>query len=988
MDFIVGIVSADNGTSFPVKNGNEEALWLYFFNDPAQNRISFGRGNRVHFNNLERNYYGNFFDKIESKYETFELRGIPHPVIDLLQESGLLETVKNTYIKQTPSHRTDDKIPALLTFSSSIGDYAREKTIGFIKNYGFQIEASAVPLAELTGNYALKNERLQLKNGDVAILLEATNSTLHLKKLSFADNAFKMDRRIQQECKGKGFDSRKQALLRFVVSQVSRTTYSINNEDELLAECKRFEMQSEEWLQNINSSRHNVPFNIQGISLSKMPNATRNVLVTKANLDADTIYYTKVLKDVFEAFRDDNVSGDVVAVFFLGDCFQTELVKNTFMQMYSEEKLFFYPTMKIHDILEMYLKIDFAAVGDEEAKIRIAKDFSKKAFDLKIEGKLSEALDNIKKAFELDSENREYKQLLEDLNKEIKEKAKKAELYQEYLISGDKYLENKNLLKALEKYNEAKKIDWSSDIVRKIEAVEQLYENCKRHRRNGNNDFESGDFAKAIEEYEAAIEIDNTDSEIDLKLKEAKIKIKTAAPKNERKTYENGDWAEGTFIDGKLHGFGSFYYAEAKRKDTGEFEHGRRIRKGKMEWDDGDWYSGEWDSKGANGQGEYHYADGSWKKGTFVDSTLYGFGSYYDAKSKRTDTGEYENGNRIGKGKIEWEDGDWYYGEWNNKGINGKGEYHFSNGNWEKGTFLNGKLHGFGTFYSAKAKRTDTGEFKNGERTGNGKQEMSDRTVYEGAWNDEDGVFKGTIKSPDEGKVEEYVDETALIFNCYKKIHQCLTKEHTEDELKNAVMLFNVNTLTKEEILINYINTDYDNLLMSLVEYLYSQAPTLKPNLFMVVELIIAGIKKEGHQEYQSDLDKLFGLFEENIEYCKANGIEINETPLQYYKDFVLSVDDEISNEIFENYRYRFIIGSSNDVFEFVDDIIDINLLARVIILSFSEGSKKSDRDELSKYLTELYEESQKTGKLVTADDLNIDMIEVKNLKTFWAGCK
>ena len=75
-EFIVGAVSADNGNSYPVTNGNDDLLWLYFFNNPHQNRISFGKDNKTHYNSNEVNYYGRFFEMVENEQETFTIRGI------------------------------------------------------------------------------------------------------------------------------------------------------------------------------------------------------------------------------------------------------------------------------------------------------------------------------------------------------------------------------------------------------------------------------------------------------------------------------------------------------------------------------------------------------------------------------------------------------------------------------------------------------------------------------------------------------------------------------------------------------------------------------------------------------------------------------------------------------------------------------------------------------------------------------------------------
>ena len=79
------------------------------------------------------------------------------------------------------------------SFSSSISDNAKQKMVDYLRNQGFQIDSYTIPLSELASYYVLNNKALKVGNGSVSIFLEATNSTLHLMKLSLSDNYFLMD---------------------------------------------------------------------------------------------------------------------------------------------------------------------------------------------------------------------------------------------------------------------------------------------------------------------------------------------------------------------------------------------------------------------------------------------------------------------------------------------------------------------------------------------------------------------------------------------------------------------------------------------------------------------------------------------------------------------------------------------------------------------------------------------------------------------------
>ncbi len=521
VDFIVGAICADNGTSSPIINGQEELFWLYFFNNPHQNSISYGKDNKTHFNNSEVNYYGKFFEKIEKQQETFILRGIEHPVIDLLKESGLLENIRETYYHKTLDN--SDNIPTLLTFSSSISDNAKQKFVDYLKNNAFEIKSYTIPLAELVSYHALSNKKVKIANGSVAIFLEATNPTLHLMKLSLSDNYFLLDGK-PQILEGMGFDPRKLALLRYVVNEANKSIGALFTENEKLEECKRFEMQADEWLKKLDSTSHNMPYNIRSISFSKMPNSKKDVLVRKSDLDSDTGAYTQGLKDVFDAFRTDNVSGDVMAVFLLGNCFQNDRVKTSFEQMLGTDKMYFYANKDIQDILTMYPKIDITRYANEESRIKErskaeelkqaeqrayedrqrkekeaaaeiaaveqkaqenrkeAKLLFERAVELQKTGKLEDARINLESAITLDNTNKEYKLSLDDLKDKIHKLIDKTELYKKYLNKADNLLKIGELEKAIDEYEAAKFVFDNAEIIAKIIEVKRLIKENEKQK--------------------------------------------------------------------------------------------------------------------------------------------------------------------------------------------------------------------------------------------------------------------------------------------------------------------------------------------------------------------------------------------------------------------------------------------------------------------------------------------------------------------------
>ncbi|MDR2651037.1 MAG: hypothetical protein LBC68_01805, partial [Prevotellaceae bacterium] len=477
IDFLVSTVCADeNNLSYPIKNGNDEFLWLYFYNDPYSNIVSFGKENQKHCSEGKTNYYGNFIELIENDNNTFLIGEYEYPIIELLRYSKIIEKLKNEFLARTLE--SQDNIPTLLTFSLSIGELAKQKLVDYLRKQGFNIVSYTIPLAELSCYYALKNSNVNYANGNIVILLEASNANLHLSKLMFTADYFLLDGKPETK-QGLGIDPRKRALLKFVVNKIG--TMGILTEQEKEIEYKIMEPKTDEWLNRLDMQTNNNAHVDIVESLSKMPTSKRRVLIYKDRIAEFTSSDIKVILDIYNDFVSRNISQDVSTIILLGNCFQNDIIKTKFQNLISQDRLYVFANKDIQNILSVYPKIDFRRYINEEERIKakaiaeenikaeqrdlenkirkeqeleaqrieaekIAEENRKKAakcyeqaVDLDKEGKLQDALANIKTATGLDKTNREYKQFHSELVEKIEKLNTKNELYKSYLIKGDKY---------------------------------------------------------------------------------------------------------------------------------------------------------------------------------------------------------------------------------------------------------------------------------------------------------------------------------------------------------------------------------------------------------------------------------------------------------------------------------------------------------------------------------------------------------------------
>jgi hypothetical protein len=441
-EFIAGVIYTGNGQSYPIKNSNEELLWLYFFNDPHQGRLTFGKDNKKHFNNLELNYYGDFFNLIGEEHETFTLRGNQRPIIELLEYSGLLALLQHKY--EDVTLEVTSKIPTLITFSSTISNSAKVKTVDYFNSKNFKIESYTIPLAELISYHYWKDDVIKAQNGKSVLFLKATNSTLHLMKLTFTDGYFLKDESTAISYKGKGHDPRKKSIVRFVVTEVNKSTGVLTTSDEIEKECDRFVSSADEWLQRVDSNNGNRPVNIRSVSLSLAPSMQRDILVRKEDIESDTGYYINELEDIYNSFEKDCLKdrSSIAAVILFGDCFNNQLIRKKFKTHVDSDHLIISTSIDLLSVLPAYPTIDIKRYADAETRIKL------------------QAI----------AENDEKKHLHESLLR--KEKEQEAELIK---LEELKKIE-KNKLQAIKYFEAAKELDKQDKLLDAIANIENAKE--------------------------------------------------------------------------------------------------------------------------------------------------------------------------------------------------------------------------------------------------------------------------------------------------------------------------------------------------------------------------------------------------------------------------------------------------------------------------------------------------------------------------------
>lgn len=178
---------------------------------------------------------------------------------------------------------------------------------------------------------------------------------------------------------------------------------------------------------------------------------------------------------------------------------------------------------------------------------------------------------------------------------------------------------------------------------------------------------------------------------------------------------------EGEKVRGLYSGEGTASF-KGGNEYRGQFSEGLMHGRGKYTWKHGLSYEGDFDKNHITGKGCYLWPDGSSYEGEVCDGKRQGYGTFRCVGNKMLYTGNWTNGKRNGKGRMEYDDeGKSYYdGDWVNNIRHGYGTRQYPSGNIYQGMWFNNVRHGDGTMKWLDRDQIYTGQWENGIQHGMG----------------------------------------------------------------------------------------------------------------------------------------------------------------------------------------------------------------------------------------------------------------------------
>lgn len=173
----------------------------------------------------------------------------------------------------------------------------------------------------------------------------------------------------------------------------------------------------------------------------------------------------------------------------------------------------------------------------------------------------------------------------------------------------------------------------------------------------------------------------------------------------------------GNWKDSQLYGFGKMVFPNIGSYE-GEYENSKRNGNGIFRWLNGDKYDGEWKDDKINGKGTYLFSDGDSFTGIFINNKIYN-GKYKTSGKSYSMVISFNDGQISNEIEINYKNGDFIEGTYENKLFSGKARITYSDGSVYEGEIINSKRNGKGTYFWKSGQIYD-GDWENDIMQGDG----------------------------------------------------------------------------------------------------------------------------------------------------------------------------------------------------------------------------------------------------------------------------
>lgn len=360
--YIVGAVSTD-GITRPVNLPNkEDRIWLYFYEDVANNEISYGKGFQGKFHNNEPHYYGDVFSLITQSSAKYTMFNRSQPMRGIFKSSKIFDDLRKDMGEE-------ENITTYISFSKDISYASRYLFIEELKTQRFDVKGSVARISHLALEYAAKTASYTEEGYYLA--LNACNENLHYSLYQKTGDLF--CRANEEVLMGLGTDVRRRAIIEHVVEHINEREQFLKTEAEREREYLRMNQYVDDWLVKLASARDFIPIQLTNVTFSRDPFKDYSVQVKKSKIDERTNTIVRDIVNVIVHFvKDAKVSHEQIkGILFLGNTFTNTRFKNELRKFYNLDfdKIITYKDADLYLLVNAYTSMDLTQFSATEYKV-------------------------------------------------------------------------------------------------------------------------------------------------------------------------------------------------------------------------------------------------------------------------------------------------------------------------------------------------------------------------------------------------------------------------------------------------------------------------------------------------------------------------------------------------------------------------------------------------------------------------------------------
>ena len=408
--YIVGAVNTDGITRLVNLPNHEDRIWLYFYEDVANDEISYGKGFQSKYRNNENHYYGDVFNSITSLSANYTMFKRPQPMKGIFKSSKIFDDLRKDI-------EVEGDIETYVSFSKDISLAARLIFLEELRSDGFDVKESVARIGHLALEYAAK------KNGFAEdgyyLVLNACNENLHYSLYQKSEDIFV--RESEEKLTGMGTDVRSRALIEYVVDNINDREHFLKTPEERESEYLRMTQYVDEWLIKLNACRSFIPVQITDVTFSRDPYKSYSVSVRKPKIDERTEKIVKDIINVITRFVSDSKvrHEQIKGVLLLGNTFGNSQFRSELRSYYNlpSDMMVGYMDRDLSTLVSSYLFMDCEQFSTLSTNLRANAEAELK----RLQNAEREAEENLKEL-----EKAEKKQEEERLATEAERKYKDA----------------------------------------------------------------------------------------------------------------------------------------------------------------------------------------------------------------------------------------------------------------------------------------------------------------------------------------------------------------------------------------------------------------------------------------------------------------------------------------------------------------------------------------------------------------------------------